>query len=265
MQYEGVIKKLVTKDTNPVSYQLPIGGHLIPLNELLEKTIEIEFKEKIQCLGCGQSTRKSFNQGYCYKCFISLAKCDRCLTMPELCHYSKGTCREPKWGEENCLIDHTVYLANSSGLKVGITRSYQQTTRWMDQGAVQAMPIGRVNNRLEAGKVEVILKKYLSDKTNWRKMLSGDPKLIDMNTEKSRILQQWPKEIKGKITESSSPYLFKYPVLHYPAKVVSHNLEKTPILKDTLLGIKGQYLIFENSVINIRKYGGYVFNLSVRK
>lgn len=263
MQYEGVVKKLITKDTSPVSYQLPIGDKRLPLNELLNESIKIEFRQQIECLSCRQITLKSFNQGYCYRCFISLAQCDRCLTSPELCHYEQGTCREPKWGEENCLIDHTVYLANSSGLKIGVTRAYQQITRWIDQGAIQAMPIGRVGNRLEAGRVELTLKKYLSDKTNWRKMLSGDPETIDMETEKLNAIKHWPEKIKGMMEETSKSYSFKYPVLRYPSKVVSHNLDKQPILQDTLMGIKGQYLIFENTVINIRKYGGYKLSIEV--
>ena len=263
MKRQGVVKKLIAEEGDPVHYQLPLGDASIPLNELLNKKITLTFLQIIECLGCGERTKKSFNQGYCYRCFISLAQCDRCLTSPELCHYHLGTCREPLWGKEHCMIDHTVYLANSSGLKVGVTRSYQQKTRWMDQGAIQAIPIGRVKSRLDAGQVEVSLKKYLMDKTNWRKMLSGPPPPINMEEKMLETLEHWPQEIAGALP-SSKTHSFAYPVLQYPQKVVSHNLDKDPVLEDVLMGIKGQYLIFEKSVINMRKYGGYRLSFEVR-
>ncbi|MNO08412.1 hypothetical protein D3C81_2310390 [compost metagenome] len=49
----------------------------------------------------------------------------------------------------------------------------------------------------------------------------------------------------------------KYPVQAYPKKIVSFNLDKDPVVEGTLLGIKGQYLIFDTGVINIRKYTAY--------
>ena len=48
-----------------------------------------------------------------------------------------------------------------------------------------------------------------------------------------------------------------YPVEQYPEKVKSHNLDKTPVIRGKLQGIKGQYLILDTGVINIRKYSGY--------
>lgn len=258
MKYQGIVKKLVTTYSSPIDYQLPIGENVIPLNPLLNKKIKIEFLNKVHCLGCGKLTKKSFNQGYCYPCFISLARCDRCQTNPELCHYDGGTCREPTWGEKHCFINHTVYLANSSALKVGITRTYQQTTRWIDQGASQAISIGEVKSRLQSGQVEVAIKKHLSDRTNWRNMLKESPTPIDMEKEKEKILKYWPSEVDLISPLVSKPYSFEYPVLTHPTKVLSHNLDKENTLEGLLLGIKGQYLILDKAVINMRKYGGYL-------
>ena len=262
IELEGLIKKMVTENTKPVSYRLPIGGELLALNAVLGNKIKLEFLKQIICQACGRKIKKSFNQGYCYQCFISLAKCDRCQTNPELCHYYKGTCREPRWGEKHCLIEHTIYIANSSNLKIGITRKHQQETRWMDQGAVQAMPIGKVRDRLDSGKIESILKKHLADRTNWRKMLNHTPS-IDLDKKRIEILKKWPHNIDGAFKESSKLFTFEYPVLQYPQKITSHNLDKNPVLEGILTGIKGQYLIFKHSVINIRKYSGYKLNIKV--
>ena len=259
MKYKGVVKKLVAEHTSPINYQLPIGEHLIPLNQLLNKKIKIEFLNEIHCLNCGRLTKKSFHQGYCYPCFTVLAKCDRCQTNPEICHYHQGSCREPDWGKEHCFINHTIYLANSSGLKIGITRTYQQITRWIDQGAFQAIAIGEVNSRLDSGEVEMAIKKHLPDKTNWRNMLKGSPNVIDMEKEKEKTLKYWPGGVKLMPPINPKTHSFEYPVLKYPDKVISHDLNKENKLEGLLLGIKGQYLILDKVVINLRKHSGYLF------
>jgi hypothetical protein len=243
-----------------VQYKLPIGDALWNVSNALGKKIKIEFGGAISCIACGVGIKKSFGQGYCYPCFNSLASCDMCIMKPELCHHAQGTCREPAWGEEHCMIPHTVYLANSSGVKVGITRTYQQNTRWMDQGAISALPIGTVQTRLDSGKVEVALKEFVSDKTNWRKMLKGEVDNIDLQSVRESLLEHWPQEIAGYLPKEEVR-TFHYPVLEYPTKVVSHNLEKKPMLEGTLMGIKGQYLILDTAVINMRKYTGYTLEL----
>jgi hypothetical protein len=186
----------------------------------------------------------------------TLAQCDMCIVKPELCHYHLGTCREPEWGEKHCMIDHTVYLANSSGIKVGITRSHQMRTRWMDQGAIQALPIVRVKNRFDSGKVEVALSRTLPDKTNWRAMLQGKVERIDLKAERDRLFAAWGPDLPGERLMEEE-FSFTYPVLAYPAKLTSLNLDKNPEVAGELQGIKGQYLILSTGVINMRKYGGY--------
>ena len=162
--FRGPIRKMKTELQEQVQYRLPIGESSWFVNPHLGKTVRLEYQGEIFCVNCGRKTRTSFQQGHCFPCMKRLASCDMCILKPELCHYDQGTCREPQWGEENCMIPHTVYLANSSGLKVGITRQTQQRTRWMDQGATQALAILTVEKRLDAGLAEVSLKQHVSDK-----------------------------------------------------------------------------------------------------
>lgn len=257
----GPITKMRATVADPLDYALPVGTELVPMNAYLGNTLRLTYAGEIRCMHCGRATKKSFQQGYCYPCFKKLAQCDFCILKPELCHYHLGTCREPSWGREHCLISHTIYLSNASGLKVGITRSHQVMTRWIDQGAAQALPIRTVATRLESGKVEVAYKQLVADTTNWRKLLSGEATPLDLAAERDRLKEALPEEqwsaLPGTPVEDGQVTIIRYPVLAYPAKINSHNLEKVPLLEGTLLGIKGQYLMFDGGVINMRKYGGY--------
>lgn len=255
-----------------VRYQMVLDDHRLELNEYLGKSIQLEYAGAINCVHCGRKTNKSFNQGYCYPCFKSLAQCDVCIMSPEKCHYDAGTCREPEWGEEFCMQDHYVYLANSSGLKVGITRGTQIPTRWIDQGAVQALPIYRVKTRQCSGLVEVVFKQHMADKTNWRAMLKGNPELLDL----AAVVQQLAPEVADEISalqdrfglqaiqacDSAEAVQINFPVAEFPVKVSSLNFDKTPLVAGKLLGIKGQYLILDIGVINMRKFGGYQISFS---
>ncbi len=252
----GPVRKMITHAEAVVSYELPLGDTLVPLNGMLGKPIRFKFTGRILCVHCGKQTKTSFSQGYCFKCMQSLAQCDMCIVKPETCHHHLGTCREPEWGQTHCMIEHTVYLANSSGIKVGITRSHQVKTRWMDQGAVQALPIARVKTRLDSGLVEIALSRTLPDKTNWRLMLKGEGEPVDLAAARDKAFAGWAADLPGeKVVEQE--YRFKYPVLKYPEKPVSLNLDKEPQVTGVLQGIKGQYLLLSTGVINMRKYGGY--------
>jgi len=186
---------------------------------------------------------------------------------PERCHYAAGTCREPEWGENFCMTDHIVYLANSSGIKVGITRVSQVPTRWMDQGAVAALPIMRVATRQLSGLVEVLFKQHVADKTNWRTMLKGEIKECDLVAEADRLFDLVEPGLKTLRAEhgdmallrldETEEWTFDYPVQQYPTKIASHNFDKDPVVEGVLQGIKGQYLIFDTGVINVRKFGSY--------
>lgn len=269
----GAVRKMKTELAEPVQYTMLLGAQQVPLNQYLGRALWLDYQGDIHCINCDRKTNKSFNQGYCYPCFRRLAQCDSCIMSPEKCHYDAGTCREPEWGEQNCMIDHFVYLANTSGLKVGITRGSQVPTRWMDQGATQAQPIYRVSTRLQSGLVETIFKGHIADRTQWQAMLKGDAEPRDLDQAREQLVANCAQEIGElqhrfglqAITELQEHPLttITYPVLEYPAKVKSFNLDKTPRVGGTLLGIKGQYLIFDSGVINMRKYGGYQLSLSL--
>ena len=252
----GPVAKLRAFPENPVRYELPLGDAAVPLNGWLGKPVRFRHTGRIFCAHCGNLTKTSFNQGYCFKCMQALARCDMCIVKPELCHFRHGTCREPEWGEAHCMIEHTVYLANSSGLKVGITRSHQMRTRWMDQGAVQALPIARVKSRFDSGMVEIALGRLVPDKTNWRAMLQGKAEPIDLKAERDKLFAAWDAALPGERVWEEE-HVFAYPVLAYPAKPAALNLDKQPEIAGELQGIKGQYLILSCGVINMRKYGGY--------
>jgi hypothetical protein len=252
----------------PVTYTLMMGDDPIEMNALIGQRIELSFTGRIECLNCRQSTRKSFNQGYCYRCFTTLASCDRCIMSPELCHYSRGTCRDSAWGEANCIRPHIVYLANSSGLKVGITRDTQVPTRWIEQGARVAMPVFEVSTRRDSGLLENGLRTFVSDRTNWRAILRGDPPSMDLSEERDKLLSKAASCISvvpdAKHLTDVEPIILTYPVDNYPAKVQSLIADKMPVIAGVLQGIKGQYLILDTGVFNARRHGGYEVRFAVR-
>ena len=267
MKYSGHLRKMITEHTSPVRYQIPIDDQLIPVSDLIGKEISFKFTGDIHCIECGKKTSKSFSQGYCFPCMRSLAECDSCMISPEKCHYSEGSCRDEAWGEEHCFIDHYVYLANSSGLKVGITRETNVPFRWMDQGAVSALPIYKTKNRLISGLVETSFKKQVNDKTSWQRMLKGMPESIDLIQRRDELFKNFKTDIAAikkvhgddSVIEliDSDVLNFDFPVTEYPDKVKSLNFDKTEEISGLLKGIKAQYLIFDTGVLNIRKFAGY--------
>lgn len=273
MQTTGQLQKMEARLATPVAYALPLGEARVALNPLLGRPLQLRYTGRISCVHCGRATNKSFNQGYCYPCFQKLAQCDSCIISPERCHYAAGTCREPVWGDHFCMQDHIVYLANSSGLKVGITRASQVPVRWMDQGATQALAILRTRTRQQAGFCEVLLKQHVTDRTNWRNMLKGEAEALDMHAEAQRLLEVCAsglEDIRARFGRHAvaqlnglEPLTLSYPLQTQPERFQSHDLDKEPLLAGTLLGIKGQYLMLDERVINIRKYTGYEIELSV--
>ncbi len=264
----GSIRKMAARlETPVVQYAFRLGELEVPVNPLIGQTVRLEYLGAIHCSHCGKRTKTSFSQGYCYPCMTRLAQCDLCIMSPERCHYDAGTCREPSWGEQFCMTDHVVYLANSSGIKVGITRASQLPTRWLDQGASQALPILRVATRQQSGLVEDLLRSQVPDRTNWRTLLKGDAEALDLVAVRDQLFDSCADGIRGLQErfglQAIQPLVdaevleIRYPVEAYPGKIVSFNLDKNPVAEGTLLGIKGQYLIFDTGVINIRKYTAY--------
>ncbi|HSX90944.1 MAG TPA: DUF2797 domain-containing protein [Pseudomonas sp.] len=263
----GALSKMAVQLDAPVQYSFRLGEEQVAVNPLIGKTLRLEYLGAIHCSHCGRKTKSSFSQGYCYPCMQKLAQCDVCIMSPERCHYDAGTCREPSWGEQFCMTDHIVYLANSSGVKVGITRASQIPTRWIDQGATQALPIFRVATRQQSGFVEDLLRSQVADKTNWRALLKGHAQPVDLLAIREQIMaacdtgltdlqQRFGIQAVQPLPDQSVVDI-AYPIEAYPAKINSFNLDKNPIAEGTLLGIKGQYLMFDTGVINIRKYTSY--------
>lgn len=271
LQGQGHLAKMRTElgsdATTSNQYWLPLDESEVHLNPLIGQPIRLVYQGEIHCQHCGRLSKKSFSQGYCYPCFRKLPQCDSCIMSPEKCHFDQGTCRDGDWGQRFCMTDHIVYLANSSGIKVGITRATQIPTRWIDQGAIQALPIFRVDTRYRSGLVEVLYKSHVADKTNWRAMLKGQVEPVNLIAERDRLLaetqaqvaelqQQYGLQSIQPLSDSEVTELH-YPVQNYPTKVTSLNLDKTPVVEGLLQGIKGQYLILDSGVINIRKFGAY--------
>lgn len=264
---KGCLQKMTSEMAEPVRYGLPVGDEVLMLEAYIGQRIELHFSGRIYCVHCGNKTSKSFNQGYCYPCFTRLAQCDMCIVKPETCHHAAGTCREPDWGLSFCFQPHVVYLANSSGVKVGITRRSQVPTRWIDQGAVQALPVFQAASRYVSGLAEVALAKHVSDKTSWQAMLKNNVETLDLPALRDDLLQRCSDDfaqIRARFGDDTltpvvdvPPVTIAYPVLRYPAKVKSFNFDKQSEVSGVLEGIKGQYLLFDTGVINIRKFAGY--------
>lgn len=271
IELQGNLRKMYAEAGDPVRYRLELGSQSLYPGDHLGQQLKIEYLQQIECVHCGRATRKSFNQGYCYPCFISLAQCDRCIMAPEHCHFHLGTCREPEWGMANCMRPHVVYLSNTSGVKIGITRESQLPTRWIDQGAVRALPILRVGKRYHAGLIEHGFRQYVSDRTNWRNMLKNEVEDVDLyevfETLWSEVRPRLAEEVVADaevVARADASVDLQYPALHWPSKITSYNLDKQPLIEGRLDAIKGQYLILDGGVINIRKYGGYLVRLECR-
>ncbi|RKD21742.1 hypothetical protein BEP19_14040 [Ammoniphilus oxalaticus] len=257
MFVRGFLQGLKHEYSSPITYYLPLGDEQVTLNDLLGREVRVSFLGEIECVKCGRKIKKTYQSGYCYPCVISLPETDLCIVRPHDCHYDEGTCRDAEFGEAYCMIPHYVYLAVSSGIKVGVTRKQNEMKRWVDQGAIQAIPIAETPNRKTAGELEVALSQHLPDKTNWRKMLRGEAELLDLLELREQAFSYFPEEYKRYAIEQEDWIEIVYPLLESLEKVRTYNLDKQPLLQDRLIGIKGQYLLFEGAVLNVRKYSGY--------
>jgi len=263
MQYEGVLRKMQTEIGSPIQYYMLFESDFLNVNQVLNKSFKIEYI-KFQCLNCGND-RPIYRQGFCKSCFFEIPSAGDWIMRPELskAHLDQED-RDLAYEKKVQLQPHIVYLANSSNVKVGVTRKGQVPTRWIDQGAHEAIEIVEVPNRYLAGITEVALKDHVGDKTNWRTMLTNN--VVDEN------LQEWRDKLKQYIPEEALPYFLEsksetemeFPVLQYPTKVKSLNLTKTPSFEGVLKGIKGQYLIFDdNTVFNVRGSEGYYVGITI--
>lgn len=262
-QYTGNIEKMQVQLMEPVLYHSELGGQLIEMNALIGKKIKLQFENQINCIVCDKITPKAYGQGFCYTCFTDSPENSDCIVKPELCEGHLGKGRDAQWEYDHHVKEHYVYLALSSGVKVGVTRGTQVPTRWIDQGANAAILFAKTPYRKLAGLIEVELKKYVTDKTNWQAMLKNHVNgETDLEAEKQRLSELLPSNLKLYVIPSNEITHIHYPVTSYPEKVSSLSLDKTPVIEGILTGIKGQYLIFEDGyVFNVRNASGYKISL----
>ncbi len=256
---------LAADPSQPVRYALPFANAPGTMNELLGEQLEIRFLDRITCRACARTSRKSYGGGYCYDCFKTLARCDLCIVSPDRCHFAAGTCREPAWGESFCMRPHIVYLANSAGLKVGVTRATNVPGRWLDQGATQAVAILETQTREQAGWAERVLARYVGDRTDWRALVSRAPQIMDLTVEADRLKRQAADPIQdvfdrfpGGLEWISNLQVvqFCYPVERW-ASPTRLTLSAGSSIGGTLQGIRGQYLLFDTGVFNVARHCSY--------
>ncbi len=265
--WRGTLTKMRVEDDDPVSYYLRDGRHdpdarvdELPLNELIGLPFELSFTGDINCVACGRDVKKTFSQGFCFPCSQSRAAADICMVKPELCHYfdEANPCREEDFAQAKCFAPHVLYVSLTSGPKVGITRKANVPSRWIDQGAVRAIPLAELPSRREVGLVEHELAETFADRTHWMRMLKEAEPQEDLEAFAEEVLDELEEMGVDLLDEDEQvECAFRYPVLEYPTKVKSFNLDKAPTAGGVLQGIKGQYLIFDAGVINVRKFTGY--------
>jgi len=264
MLYEGVLRKMQTEFTDPIQYFLTMEDNFINMNQAIDKTLTLTFI-KHQCLNCGED-RPIYRQGFCKNCFFEAPTAGEWIMKPELstAHLDKED-RDLEYEKRVQLQPHIVYLANSSNVKVGVTRKTQVPTRWIDQGAHEALEIVEAPNRYLAGITEVALKQHVSDKTSWQKMLKNNIEDVDLTEWRDKLQSFIPEEAAPYFLVSRSETQIEFPVQQYPEKIKSLNLLKEQSFSGVLKGIKGQYLIFEdNTVFNVRANEGLYVGVDIK-
>lgn len=257
MRYTGPLSKMKTNLAETVGYYLEIGDDFVFMNELIGKELTLRYSGQITC-HCGDLVTGVFRMNFCKNCFFTKPEAGDAILRPEESKAHLGEeDRDLEWEKKYQLQPHLVYLANSAGLKVGVTREQQRPTRWMDQGATAAIVLAQTENRYQAGAIEVALKEHMSDKTPWQKMVKGEDPEIDLLAEKENASKLVPEEFKSFISSDNSITEITYPIQEYPIKAKSVNLEKVEEIQGKLVGIRGQYLLFSSgAVMNVRSHEG---------
>lgn len=267
----GVLHKMSAVLDGPVRYRFRAGEDSVELNSLFGRRISFSYRGEIYCIQCARRTQKTFQQGYCFPCYRRLLECGLCLIHPERCLAEEGVCDPTDWAHAACLAPHIVYLANSSQLKVGITRLSNVPSRWIDQGAVQGLPLFQTANRRQAGLIEIVFKAHVRDKTHWRAMLKADPPELDLLSARRDVMSRSAIDLEPVLSQFADEVRFlpeavpteiRYPVSVYPSKVVSLSFEPDRSVSGILVGIKGQYVMLDVGVLSVRKFLGYHINFS---
>ncbi|MCX7569033.1 DUF2797 domain-containing protein [Tumebacillus sp. DT12] len=253
----GFLSELTHKPELPVQYFLEMGEERVSLNPFIGGQVQLTFLDEKACGTCGRKVKKLYGGGYCYPCVTTLAETDLCIMKPHECHHHLGTCRDDEFAQTHCMIPHYVYLALSSNVKVGLTRKNRELTRWVDQGAICAIPIAETPTRKLAGELEMAIAEHIADKTDWRKMLKGVTEEADLFEVREKVKEIVPQEFQQYLFDVDELYEFTYPILETLEKIKSLSFDKETTISGKLLGIKGQYLILDCGVLNMKKHSGY--------
>lgn len=259
--------------TDPVTYRLSDarspedgGAEDVPLNPHLGQRLRLRFVGERRCTLCGRVVKKLFGPGCCFPCFRDRPEADGCIVRPHECHFFDvdNPCRDDGFAMTHCFQPHVLYVAVTSGVKVGITREVNVPTRWIDQGAVAAVPLATMGSRREVGLAEHALRGEFADRTHWITMLKTESPDVDLPGAVAAVAKSMEaKGIAGLHPPAERPtHTFRYPMTSYPEKVQSFQLDKVQVVEGTLTGIKGQYLVFDSGVINLRRHAGYTVEIA---
>ena len=254
---------ITAQSEGAASYELSVGAQRLHLNPLLGEGLRLTLRPQTFCGHCNAAVDELMRGGYCRTCFFALARCDRCFVSPSRCHYVLGTCREPEWGEQVCMQPHLVYLANSSGIKVGLTQQGRQQQRWLAQGATQGLVIARANTRRDAGVLEAMIAQTISDRTPWRKLVSQPPVAVNLHSVFEKLQRQLVLPEDCQWAEGEAEHELTYPVVAYAPPMQQSLNEKTPELADNLCGLKGQYLLLQTGAFNVSRHVGITLAVEV--
>ena len=267
MNWEGNLRKLTIREDGEGSLAYSLRGKdrleemaELPLNECIGKEIRLLFEGQIHCVATGKRINKTYGEGYSFDAWRKAPEAVESVIRPELSRIHEGIAlRDREWEEAHHLQPHWLYLSQTSGFKVGVTREAHGVTRWLDQGAVAAAAILKVPYRQLAGEMEVLLKSHFADKTNWRAMLAEvEPRAEALLEMRARLLEILGAHYAQWVIPDPEVRTFHFPVLAYPPKVTSVSLDKVPDLQGRLMGFKGQYALFaDGRVLNIRSHAGY--------
>ena len=265
--WSGVVQKMRVEAQDTVSYTLVNASmdaedpEQLLMNEQIGRRLTLRFDGDKSCVLCGRSVRKLYNQGACYPCLTTRPETDGCIVRPHECHFfeADNPCRDEDFAFAKCFQPHVLYAALTSGAKVGITRQTQVPTRWMDQGASEAIIVARMGSRREIGLAEHALSEQFADRTDWRRMLRGEATGIDLRAFADQVGERLRELGLGAPlpVEEQERFHFRYPSTGAPDPLVSLKLDKNPQIQGQLMGIKGQYLLFDVGVINLRSHSGF--------
>ena len=244
-----------------VVYAMMADGEALPLKERIGHPFMIRFTGARTCMSCGKRVRKFYGQGTCYPCLRDAPEAGPCIIRPELCEAHLGKGRDVEWEREHHLQEHIVYLSFTGGVKVGVTRSTQVPVRWIDQGAVIAVPIARVPYRQLAGAIECDLKRLFADRTQWKAMLmepGAGAGLAKLEAARTIAMARTDPKLHEYLLPHEPVQHLSYPLTGLPPKLANVQLDKLAEVEGRLLGIKGQYLVWaDGRVLNVRNHTGY--------